>query len=168
MSLEKHLAKSFGLNEENWMRHSNPWSVWTRNTALPLLIFAFWSRVWIGWYSLIPISIAILWTWFNPRLFKKPASTKNWASRAVLGERVWMNRKNVEVPERHRVFPNILSGIAGLGGLLVIVGVYQTHIWITFVGSILVYSGKLWFLDRMVWLYMDMKDKNEDYAKWTY
>lgn len=29
-------------------------------------------------------------------------------------------------------------------------------IWLTLFGATLVYAGKLWFLDRMVWLYEDM------------
>jgi hypothetical protein len=30
--------------------------------------------------------------------------------------------------------------------------------WGLGVGTVLVYAGKVWFLDRMVWLYEDMKD----------
>lgn len=168
MTKEKQMAKAFGLDEENWRRHSNPWSVWTRNLSLPFLIIAFWSRIWIGWYCLIPISLAIFWTWINPRLFKAPRSTKNWASRAVLGERVWLNRKEINIPAIHQLMPNILSAVAGIGALFVILGVYKTDIWITLFGSALVYAGKLWFLDRMVWLYLDMKDKNEEFSSWTY
>lgn len=33
-------------------------------------------------------------------------------------------------------------------------------------GMALVYTGKLWFLDRMVWLWEDMKD-NPAYARLT-
>jgi len=58
----------------------------------------------------------------------------------VLGERVWINRKQIPVPEHHRLVPNLLSGISGFGLLF------------------LIYTGKVWFLDRMVWLYEDMKD----------
>jgi hypothetical protein len=34
-------------------------------------------------------------------------------------------------------------------------------------GGLLMYVGKLWYFDRMVWLYRDMKDKVPEYAKWT-
>lgn len=27
--------------------------------------------------------------------------------------------------------------------------------------------GKSWFLDRMVWLYQDLKDENELYQSWA-
>ncbi|MBX9255391.1 hypothetical protein H1Q63_15855 [Desmonostoc muscorum CCALA 125] len=47
-----------------------------------------WSRVWLGWWSLIPVTIAVLWMWLNPRIFPKPQSTYHWISKGVLGERV--------------------------------------------------------------------------------
>jgi hypothetical protein len=28
--------------------------------------------------------------------------------------------------------------------------------------------GKLWFVDRMVWLYEDMKDATPEYRSWLY
>lgn len=168
MTIEKKIATLFNLTEENWQRHSNPLSVWTRNLSLPLLILAFWSRVWIGWYFLIPISIAVLWTWWNPRLFSAPKSTKNWASRAVRGERVWIQRKETPIPAHHKGMPRILNGVALVGSLFVIIGVYNLELWLTLLGCVIVYSGKLWFLDRMVWLYLDMKDNTEEYNSWSY
>jgi len=31
----------------------------------------------------------------------------------------------------------------------------------------MVYMGKLWYLDRMVWLWQDMKNATEEYLSWT-
>nr|WP_218133241.1 DUF6653 family protein [Methanofollis tationis] len=156
------------MDEETWARHANPWSVWTRNTVLPLLILAFWSRVWLGLWSLLPIAVAGIWTWINPRLFVRPESTENWASKAVLGERVWLNRKAVPVPGRHRRAPKILSACSGIGMLSVIWGVYALEVWPPLFGAAVVYLSKLWFLDRMVWLYEDMKDMAPEYRSWLY
>ena len=36
------------MDDATWRRHANPWSVWTCATVLPVIIFAVWSRVWIG------------------------------------------------------------------------------------------------------------------------
>ncbi len=33
-------------------------------------------------------------------------------------------------------------------------------------GVAIVLIGKLWFLDRMVWLYDDMRNAHPDYASW--
>lgn len=168
MTIEERMARAFRLDEATWARHANPWSVWTRNTALPLLILACWSRVWLGWGALAPVAVAVLWTWLNPRLFPPPRSTDNWASKAVLGERVWLNRRAVPVPSHHRVAPHALSGVAALGAGLAVWGVVALAVWPTLTGAALVYLGKLWFLDRMVWLYEDMRAATPEYRRWLY
>ncbi|HZD43564.1 MAG TPA: DUF6653 family protein, partial [Methanomicrobiales archaeon] len=71
MTLEEKISALFLLDDETWMRHASPWSVWTRFTALPLLVLAFWSRVWLGWGALAPVILALLWTYYNPRIFSR-------------------------------------------------------------------------------------------------
>lgn len=169
MTLERKIAAAFSMSDDAWLRHANPWSGWTRFiTVLPLLIFAVWSRVWLGWQSLIPVTIAIVWIWLNPRIFPKPQSTDHWISRGVLGERVWLNRDRIPVPHHHHHVPNILNGISAFGGILLIWGLIELNSWITLLGYTLVTLGKLWFIDRMVWLYNDMKDVNQEYQSWLY
>lgn len=166
ITLEERIAQLFRMDEKTRRRHSNPWSVYSRFSMIPLIGFAFWSRVWLGWWSMIPITIVFIWVWLNPRIFSEPKSTNNWASKAVFGEWVWMNRKNLPVPSHHRSLPNILSAIGALGLIPFIWGLVKLDIWLTVFGGLLIIFSKLWFCDRMVWLYEDMKDKNEEYQKW--
>lgn len=167
MTLERKIAEVFNLTDENWMKHSNPWSVWTRYSVLPVIIFAFWARIWIGWWCLIPAFISIAWMFLNPIFFKKPISTKNWASKSVLGERVYLNRDKIKIPKRHKFMPGITNLISSLGMILAIYGIVELSIWSAIFGTALAYIGKSWYLDRMVWLYEDMKDFPE-YNKWLY
>ncbi|MEM8780185.1 MAG: DUF6653 family protein [Cyanobacteria bacterium P01_G01_bin.49] len=120
MNIERMIANSFKMDEETWLRHANPWSGITRFTVLPLLILAIWSRVWLDWFSLIPVAIALLWTWLNPRVFPQPKSTNNWMSKAVLGERVWLNRDNISVPHHHQTVPNLLNLVSASGLRLIL------------------------------------------------
>jgi len=167
MTLEQRIAAAFRLNDENWMRHANPKSVWSRFTVLPILIVAFWSRLWLGWWALLPIAVAIAWMFLNPVVFPKASSTDNWASKAVLGERVWSNRNRIPVPDHHRRLPNVLNAISALGMVIVIWGVVVLSIWPTITGAIIGVTFKLWYVDRMVWLYDDMRHIPE-YGKWLY
>lgn len=167
-TLEEVIARIFSMSDEVWEKHANPLSVWTRYSVLPVLVMAFWSRVWLGWWSIVCVGAALFWVWFNPRMFCKPKSTKNWASKAVLGERVWLNRKEVLVPEHHKVLPNILSGVASVGMVFSIYGVVRLHIWSAVFGIGLTYIGKSLFLDRMVRLYEEMKEIHPEYGKWLY
>ncbi len=167
MTLERKIANLFKLTDENWMKHANPWSVWTRYSVLPIIVLAFWSRAWIGWWHLIPAVVSLTWMFINPVFFKKPKSTKNWASKSVLGERVWLNRDKIDVPKYHKTLPNILNGISSVGMILSIWAIVKLSIWPVMLGISLAYLGKSWYLDRMVWLYEDMKHLPE-YEKWLY
>jgi hypothetical protein len=157
MTVEKIIAHAFTMNEDTWARHANPWSVWTRNTVLPALILGVWSRAWLGWYSFIPVGMALFWMWLNPRVFPIPKSTDHWASKGVLGEKIWLKRKELSIPPRHRVFANVLNAVAAAGIPFLVWGLIRFSIWPTIVGCVFVYTGKLWFLDRMVRLYEEMK-----------
>lgn len=168
MSVERGLEKLFQMSDSVWEKHANPWSVWTRYPCLPCLAFAIWSRVWLGWYSFIPIFLTCIWIWMNPRLFRKPKSTKNWASMAVLGERVFMNHNKNEMPQHHLNVIQYLKGITFIGFLLSVYGLVVLHFWVTVLGISITMLGKTWFLDRMVWLYIDMKHCNPIYAEWLY
>jgi hypothetical protein len=79
VTTDTKLARLFGLQGESWLRHANPVSVWTRFAVLPLLALSIWSRDWIGWWSLVPIALSLVFMVVNPLLFPKPASTRNWA-----------------------------------------------------------------------------------------
>jgi len=106
---------------------------------------------------------------FNPVLFNKPKSTKNWASKAVLGERVYLNRDNVAIPAKHDIpLHGLLNGISSVGLMLAIWSIVTFSIWGAVLGVALAYIGKSWYLDRMVWLYEDMKNTNETYKSWEY
>ncbi len=105
-----------GMDQATWARHANPASVYTRFTALPLLCAAVLSRFWLGWWALLPVTLVLLWTWLNPRLFQAPAHTESWAARGVMGERVFLNRHTVPIPAHHIRWGGYgLSVLAGLG-----------------------------------------------------
>jgi len=53
MPFEDAVKKAFGLEGEVWLRHANPWSVYTLIPIPVLLVAAVWSRQWIGWWCLV-------------------------------------------------------------------------------------------------------------------
>jgi len=161
MTLEKKISKIFGLEGDEWLKHANPWSVWTRFIILPFIVLSIWSREWIGWYSLIPIISLSFWIYINPRFFAKPKTTNTWSSKCVMGEKIWANRDQIEVSNNHKPIIYILTFIQIVGGIFLFSGLYQLYFWPTFTGVLVIYLAKMWFLDRMVWIFADMKDKNE-------
>ena len=117
----------------------------------------------------MPGGLSVLWLLFNPVLFKKPSSTKNWASKSVLGERVFLNRDKIEIPDIHKTpLYAILNSISSLGMGLAIWSILYYSVWGAVLGVSLAYLGKSWYLDRMVWLYESMKGMHDEYKKWEY
>ncbi|MGY4650947.1 DUF6653 family protein [Mycobacterium sp. URHB0021] len=154
MTVEAGIAKIFGLRgDDAWRRHANPWSVYTRIPILVLLVVAVWSRAWIGWWSLIPVALIVVWTVLNPRVFPVPRTLDSWASRSVLGEAVWTRRKTTPVPARHRTVPLVLSVVSAAGLPFLVWGLVVSDPWLTAFGLAVQMFGKLWFLDRMALLY---------------
>lgn len=155
------------MDDATWARHANPLSAYSRITAGPFLFLAIWSPFWIGWWGLIPIAAAAFWTWLNPRLFPPPRSTKSWATRVVLGERVFLARKEVPIPEHHVRLGMISAYAAAPFVALFVLGLWRGDFWLAAAGFHAAILAKLWFCDRMVWLWNDMKDATEPYRRWS-
>jgi len=140
------------MSDDVWARHANPLSGWSRMSIPPLFALAVWSRDWIGWWSLLAIALVCFWTWANPRVFRKPGDMESWMSKAVLGETLWLNRNRTPHQGHHRTVPLLVASASGVGLLPLTWGIWQFEIWPTLTGLLLIMGGKLWFLDRMVWL----------------
>ncbi|PWW23680.1 hypothetical protein JD79_02855 [Geodermatophilus normandii] len=156
MAMDTRMARAFGLEGDAWQRHANPWSVYTRIPIPPLLAVAIWSRTRIGWWSLVPVAAVCAWTAVDPRAFPPPRSLDHWASRSVLGETHWAQRRQVPVPARHRVAPNVLAALSTLGVPFVVRGLAVRNGWMVLFGLAVQMSGKVWFLDRMAILHDDV------------
>ncbi len=47
-------------------------------------------------------------------------------------------------------------------------GLVALALWPTILGAALIYCGKLWFLDRMAWLFQDMVGETQEYQSWLF
>ncbi len=159
-------ARLFRMDESTWERHASPWSVWTRVASLPVLLLAVWSYAWLGLWAVLPVSSVALWLWLNPRLFPAPERTDTWSAKATFGERVWLNRRQVPIPAHHARMAQILSGLSAAGFAVALAGAVMNNLVLTMSGGLVSWLAKMWFCDRMVWLYDDMKDKHRPYAGW--
>ena len=167
MDLFARAERMMSMDEAVWLRHASPWSVWTRFlTVVPLLSLAIWSRVWLDWYSLVPIALALFWAWYNPRAFPPPESTDNWASKGVFGERVFLSHRKHDLPPHHLRAANVITMFSFVGALIWIYGLYTLNLWATIAGVIGIVLPKAWFVDRMVWIYEEMKHKSPEYQSW--
>lgn len=166
MKIVDAMAAMMAMDERTWRRHANPLSVWTRLPIIAVLVAILFYRDLLGWWMWPLLAAAIVWTFFNPRAFPEPASTDNWASKGVMGERVWLNRKAVAIPPHHAAWAQGLVIASGVGMIPLIWGLVVQDFWLTAFGTLLVFVSKLWFVDRMAWLFEDMSRTTGEYAKW--
>ncbi len=158
--------KLMSMDEKTWNRHANPWSVYSRFTTLPLISLAFWSREWLEVYYIAAVALSFFWVWLNPRLFSVPQKTNNWASMGTFGERIYLNKKHENIAAHHLRACNTLQLLSVIGMPILVYGLYELDLWIVILGNFWIMTFKAWFVDRMVWLYMDLKDSNPMYQSW--
>jgi hypothetical protein len=149
------IARAFSMSDDAWMRHANPWSVWTRFAAIPPLVLSIWSRAWIGWWCLLPLAVVAVWLWLNPRVFPPVEHPTAWASKGIHGEMVWARRRT-DVPPAHRTAFRLVA-VPGIVGIALLAwGLVALDVWPTVTGAVLVVLAQLWRIDRLVWMYEDM------------
>jgi hypothetical protein len=68
-------------------RHSNPWSAWTRLASAPLVLVPVWTR------RASHAALVGAWLLANPVVFPEPRDEQNWATRAILGEELWITHR---------------------------------------------------------------------------
>ena len=155
------------MTAQSWARHANPLSVYSRIFGGTLVFLAFWSLHWIGWYAALVIAAAFVWVWVNPRLFPPPTHANAWATKGVLGERVFLNRRAVPVPAGFVRAAQVTTGLALACLVLTVLAFWQRDVWLAFTAWHAGILAKLWFCDRMVWLWDVMKDATPEYKRWA-
>lgn len=116
-----------------WRRHRNPCSGWTRVAIGPLLALAIWLHSWplIGFLALAALT--------NPFWFPPPDRDDDFMTRAVDGERLWLERAE-------RVEKFLVMGVPALM-VVPLVWVLWTHqaLWAAFFVAVLL-AHKLVFV----------------------
>jgi hypothetical protein len=78
------------LLREIFRYHSNPWSAWTRLLSVPLVFVPIWTR---SWRQGVILGV---WLMANPVVFPEPKDDKAWATRAMLGEEMWIAKRPLD------------------------------------------------------------------------
>ena len=72
---------------------------------------------------MVPLVLSNVWLMVNPRFLAPPRSTRNWASRGVLGERVWTEGDRGTFPaEFVGLVLNLIQAMQGVGVAIMLYG----------------------------------------------
>jgi hypothetical protein len=90
------------MRAPDFWTHNDPLS---RLAAALLLIVALTTHQSLGVYALIPIGLCLFFIIVNPFIFRAPKDDSRWATRSVLGQRLWRQREQPgwDVPSVSRV-----------------------------------------------------------------
>jgi hypothetical protein len=119
------------LRRKVFEHHANPWSAWTRWATTPLVVASVWTR---KWTHAVPV---LAWMIANPVVFPKPDHERAWATRAILGEELWIVERPRDtamavdagslvcllgalVAARRRMLAPAIAGTAGAMALLMV------------------------------------------------
>src|SRR5215510_2251159 len=146
------IANTFRMTDEAWRRHANPWSVYTRFAAIPAMILAIWSRVWIGWWALVPVAVVIIWLLLNPHIFPADTTPRSWAARGIYGEKLWLLNES-QVPEDYRVILRWLIALGSSWFVLLCWGLLKLLVWPSVFVATLIVVAQVWRIVRMGLVY---------------
>ena len=78
------------LLRKGFRYHAHPCSAWTRLLRVPLVFVPIWNRSWRQG------AILSVWLIANPIVFPEPKDDKAWATRAMLGEEMWIAKRPLD------------------------------------------------------------------------
>jgi hypothetical protein len=98
---------------------------------------------------------------------REPALLQGAAVDPKLG--IWTERDRGELPEQFNSQAPVVATIyQGIGMAPLVYGLARLKGAPTVLGMLIVQGGKLWYLDRMVLLFDEMKTRDVEYARWEY
>lgn len=118
-------------------RHCHPCSAWSRWASTPLILVPPWTRrakhaVWIA-----------LWLAVNPFIFGEPAHHRAWATRAMLGEELWITR-------RPRDAAMVVSAATSAAALVAVIAAHRHRLRPALVATALQMALTLVYWQQMV------------------
>lgn len=150
------ITAAHGMDDAVWARHANPWSIWTRVPVMPVGVVVLLLREELGLWTWGILAALAVWVWLNPRAFAPPERLDRWDSRAVMGEKLWVERARRPIPAETAVMAARLSILQGLSVLPLIWGIWTLDWGVALTATALVLVSKFWFLDRMALLQAQM------------
>ena len=140
------------IEDRRWAGRSHPWCVYSRLAAALALIVVLTSHRELGVYALIPISLCLFFIIVNPFIFPAPKDDSHWATRTVLGQRIWRSREHA-----HWDIPSISRVASALAYFIALWLAIESQLGEAVLLGLIALGLKLVYLDWMARYYRRMK-----------
>ncbi|MCV0427617.1 MAG: hypothetical protein K5905_19325 [Roseibium sp.] len=145
-----------------------PASTYAKIVAPALITAAIWTKIWLDTAFTVMLVVGVLLLLFRlPKLLPNRRWTGNWAEKASFGERIWLNRPLIPIPQEinHRL--SVLHLVFWAGVLIAILGAFTSSPILSGTGLLVGYATQAVCLRKLIDLYELMKDKAPLYRFWT-
>ncbi len=165
--LDPRHVRHLSMQSAALTRLSKPRNLFIRALLLPALLTPLWYQATLGWFWATALSLAaVAWIWIIPPFSKGNTGAKSWLQKATLGERMWLNRMFVPIPNTYHQKALALLIVGLLSVAAAIWGATAHDILIMLTGAILAYLAKFASMFVMVKLFEHMKNAHPIYKSW--
>lgn len=91
------------LEDRRWAGRSHPLCVYSRLGAAYFLVLCVYTYRWWNVQAIWPIGLCLFFILINPYIFPAPRTQQAWATRAVLGQRLWHGLQQWDLPTLCRI-----------------------------------------------------------------
>ncbi|MTH98305.1 DUF6653 family protein [Roseibium sp. RKSG952] len=151
-----------------WQQKVYPATVYFRILGLPALSAAIWSHVALGTGPAFLLTCAtVVIMMLAPRLFGRPKGNLRWAAKSVYGERIWLNRAKLPIPndDAGNALAMFFTWMIGTG--VMIWGSIEALPVIAVPGLVIAMAAHISFQDRMVKVFNKMETAHPLYRFWA-
>ncbi|WP_298965228.1 DUF6653 family protein [uncultured Roseibium sp.] len=132
------------------------------------LTAALWTHVWLGSFGSILIAVAVMAGFLAlSRLFIAAGKRSGWARRVSFGERVWLNRMVVPIPQNLNFRITTLYLVFWTGTLVAMTGGFTASLLLALSGLTVAYATQFVCFRKLIHLHSIMQDKTALYRFWS-
>lgn len=143
-------------------------AILARIIAPGLMTACLWSKVWLPLSGTVLLTVgAVLFLVFVPALLGSLGSRINWTRLVGFGERIWLNRLSVPVPQDLNYRLTILYLVFWTGGLVALWGGLASLPILSLSGLAVAYSAQATCFGKLIQLYTIMRERHPLYRFWS-
>lgn len=143
-------------------------TVFSKILAPALLTACLWSKIWIGPAAAIALCAAVLVLLvFAPKRFSTTVRGFDWARQVGYGEKIWLNRIFVPVPQALNYRLTTLYLVFWAGMLVALWGAIASLPLLSGTGLAVAYSAQASCFRKLIHLYTVMRDQYPLYRFWA-
>lgn len=132
------------------------------------LTAALWTHVWLGSFGSIMMAVAVMGAFLVlSRLFFAVGKNSGWARRVAFGERIWLNRMVVPIPQNLNFRITTLYLVFWTGTLVAITGGFTASLLLALSGLTVAYATQFVCFRKLIHLHSIMQDKAALYRFWS-